>query len=285
MSFILNALRKSELERKKNQADGLLLAEHSGAVRKSYWRQMPLWLAGFTVLNFALVAYLYLHLRQPLPERGVASVMPEVAIVPRVQTHEQPQGVEPLTISALPFIAPASAPIEPAQPKKPAPSFKKSEANPDSTTALKPPPDKPKNKTLTPNVLAAKESAAVPQAPKPVAQRKVEAVLDEVQPESVAEPAAATLRAPATKPLMPADAAQEFIPLLHNLPADKKAKIPEIKMNVLAYMDKVAERFVIINMTKFKIGDHVKDGVILQEILPESAVFMQDGQRFRVERP
>jgi general secretion pathway protein B len=77
----------------------------------------------------------------------------------------------------------------------------------------------------------------------------------------------------------------EELPMLWELPRDFSLSVPEIRMSLHIYDPQASTRFVRVNKRKFREGDWVADGLLLEEITPEGAVFAFDGTRFRVERP
>jgi len=75
------------------------------------------------------------------------------------------------------------------------------------------------------------------------------------------------------------------IPLLRKLPSGFRRKVPTMTINVFVYSKRAKERFVIINMAKYRTGDKIENGPVLESIRPDSLVLRFEGQRFRVKRP
>jgi general secretion pathway protein B len=103
-------------------------------------------------------------------------------------------------------------------------------------------------------------------------------------------PPLAGLREPSAVP--PERAAQaprppgrEDIPNLRAMPLDFRVKVPDIRINLHAYSPLPAERFAIIDMKKYRAGDHLPSGVVVREIREESVVMELDGSKFKVPRP
>jgi general secretion pathway protein B len=61
--------------------------------------------------------------------------------------------------------------------------------------------------------------------------------------------------------------------------------MPPFKINVYAYSKSPAERFAIIDMSKYLAGDRIPGGALLLEIRADSLIFELDGTKFRVPRP
>ncbi len=75
------------------------------------------------------------------------------------------------------------------------------------------------------------------------------------------------------------------IPTLRMMSRDFQRQLPEMKVNVFAYSADPSERFVIVNMDKYRAGQRIADGPVLQEITADSMILKFSGKRFRLERP
>jgi general secretion pathway protein B len=80
----------------------------------------------------------------------------------------------------------------------------------------------------------------------------------------------------------PPGAEPESIPLLSAMPEDFRQRTPPLIINVLAYSSKPEERFAIIKMVKYTIGDSIPGGAVLLEIRSDSLVLDLDGTKFRI---
>lgn len=78
---------------------------------------------------------------------------------------------------------------------------------------------------------------------------------------------------------------QGKLPMFADLAPEFQEKLPEFRINVFAYSKLPAERFAIIDMKKYRVGERIPGGALLQEIQPEWLVIELDGQRFRYPRP
>jgi general secretion pathway protein B len=74
-------------------------------------------------------------------------------------------------------------------------------------------------------------------------------------------------------------------PDLNELPYDVRNSLPNLTINVFSYAQQPEDRFVIINMTKYKTGQLIKGSVALKEIRPDGIVLQYGGTTFKVERP
>jgi general secretion pathway protein B len=83
----------------------------------------------------------------------------------------------------------------------------------------------------------------------------------------------------------PAPQSANKIPYLSDLPNDFRQSVPKMAINVFVYSRDPAERFVIINMVKYKAGQLTKDEVAIKEILPKSLVLNYRDQTFQIAQP
>ncbi len=221
MSFILDALRKSEHERQRGAVPGISQVPLAG--RRHGPPRWTLAIIGMlTVAVIALGAAWWHTLRRvPAVERGTAppavATTPVPLKLPPVQTERATAAAE-RRASALPVATPA-------QP-------------------------------------AAQESAAAARA----AARRDTAPLARSGPDA-AQPAEAQRDSAPTLPSAAALAAEGI-------------GVPELRLELHAYSDKPAERFVFINGRKYGEGDTLVEGPRIVSIETNGAVLSQQGHRF-----
>ncbi len=117
-------------------------------------------------------------------------------------------------------------------------------------------------------------------------------------PKIIAPPVAMTsidpapARTPVTTPVAPAASAPVVVkpdtanvPLLRDLPADLRAVVPPMSLDVHVYAASATGRFVLINMRKYHEGDQLGEGPRIAEITEEGVVLSYQGQLFRIARP
>ncbi|HSN24440.1 MAG TPA: general secretion pathway protein GspB, partial [Methylomicrobium sp.] len=75
------------------------------------------------------------------------------------------------------------------------------------------------------------------------------------------------------------------IPFFKDLPYDFRNSAPKMTINVFVYAERPEERFVVMNMEKYKTGQTTKDAVEIKEIRSDSVVASYGGRTFRIERP
>jgi general secretion pathway protein B len=250
VSFILDALRKSEHERQRQLGPSIAeLPVARPAPRVPPWVWVAL--AALLTLNVALVAwFLARETRGPAPPAATATAVPTTAAPP-----------QPAPAAAMP--PPASAPVNPsASTAEPAPL----ETAAERTAASSPPPALAGRELRPLSAEAAGEPAfgpppfAAPAAPDP-------ALLP-------VPPPAAVHRAPASA----------SVPTIDQLPPQATAGLPPLNVSLHIYAAQPAQRAVFINGTRYREGDGLPGGAVVREITPDGAVISYGGQSFLLPR-
>lgn len=229
MSLILEALRKSEAERRRAAVPDLLAEPQAAApvaMRTSY--RVP-WIVTGAVLVSA-IAWVALRDHPPAP----LSVAP----------------VERPTVVANEASPPAQA-QQPA-PSRPAPPVRR----PLVIAPAAPPPAKP-----------AQTQASAPK-PEPVA-------LDTPPPR--VEPIVAATPPPAPAPAPAFDNTQRIT----DLGGDERKQLPALKLSMHMWNNDAAQRFVIIDGTRLRIGDHL-GAVVVADILPDGVLLDWNGRPLKL---
>jgi len=76
---------------------------------------------------------------------------------------------------------------------------------------------------------------------------------------------------------------QEVLPTPNDLAAGGTA-LPDLHLDIHVYSAKPADRFVFVNMRKYTEGQALKEGPTLERITPDGAVLNQHGLRFLLPR-
>ncbi len=225
MSFILDALRKSENERQRNTTPGLA----SAPVRQTSEKRSP-WIPLVAVLlgvNLSLLAVLW-------------------------YTADEPDSAE--------LGAPqATADLIPPDPI------------PVDTTANMP-PDLP--------------------IADPTVSRELSTELDPPPVSTRSIPSAAAVEAPpASQPAAPAAAADNGadagviqVPTLAELVLDGTVSLPTLHLDIHVYSKTPAERFVFINTAKYREGERISEGPVVDEINQTGVVLQHQNRRFLLTR-
>lgn len=58
-----------------------------------------------------------------------------------------------------------------------------------------------------------------------------------------------------------------------------------LSLDVHVYAEQPAQRFVLINMTRYREGDRLQEGAVLERITPQGMVLSYRGEIFRYDRP
>ena len=91
--------------------------------------------------------------------------------------------------------------------------------------------------------------------------------------------------APAASPPVVTTPVATNVPLLRDLPADFRAAVPPLSLDVHVYAPSATSRFVLINMKKYHEGEQLAEGPRIEEITEEGVVLSYQGQQFRIARP
>lgn len=97
-------------------------------------------------------------------------------------------------------------------------------------------------------------------------------------------PADAVTDAAAAPVRMPAPASNPFLPSLAELRLDGTLDVPDLHIDIHVYSDSPADRFVFINMNKYREKDRLAEGPVVREIRADGVVLEHRGTRFLLAR-
>lgn len=147
------------------------------------------------------------------------------------------------------------------------------------TTA--PPPReiaRPREPVFVPPSAPARQAASVKQA----SPRVIQAETVENQPiPSTVEPSTSFVRPSAPAPV---PAVASSVPEWGDLPLEFRSGFTLPRLDVHVYSDNPEKRFILVDLQKFREGDTLGSGAVLEEILPGSIQLHYQGTRFRVEK-
>ena len=254
MSFILNALRKSEQERQALQpetvTDRILL--HQPQQNRSKTAKFFAFLILGNVLIIACIVWFVRNNPITAPETKAQAISKPLSaqettvkskeIAKSFQPKRPVQKAEPKTTSIAEWVEaqkpePAPLTVRPVTTKKPAPQTNKQPA------------------------IVNKPGLPIQTTPEIAAAVKVERDPPEILP------------------------VKKDIPYLVDLPFEFRQTVPNLAINVFVYSQHPEERFVMIDMVKYKPGQQIKDAMVLKEIRPESLVVVYQNQTFQIKRP
>jgi general secretion pathway protein B len=225
MSFILDALKKSEIERQRQSMPGLTDAPTS--VRRG---RLPLWaiLLG-CLLAVNIVVLIFVLMRNGTPAVAATAGRRDMPLAdakpPAVDEHFSP-------LSTAPVYAP-EIPVPPAE----APAPKESAATPAAT-----------------HTEAARAAARSFRRPDPVLTEEEASDNDEV------------------------------LPTISEINLTGAQALPELHLDVHVYATKPSDRFVYINMRKYKEGNTLQEGPVLEKIRRDGVLLNYRGLRFILPR-
>jgi general secretion pathway protein B len=246
MSFILDALKKSESDRQRQSGPALF------EVRVAPPRtRLPLWaIAIALLLVFNLGVVLWMLLRHQA--HGNAA--------PPAVTTAAPAAGAALAGAASPPLAPPAGATQTAATSAAAVAV--SAAAPAAASA--PPPANTTSAQTAP-------AAGAPSAPP----------ADSVNPADYApaeEPPATGLGSHVRR------ATASGLPLYQDLTSTPGTQLPQLRLDLHVFAGRPEDRFIMVNMHKLREGDTLPEGVRVDSITPEGAVMTYNGTKFLLPR-
>jgi len=214
MSFILDALRKSERERQRNQGPGVAeFGAHSKRSNRGFWIPLVMLLVG---LNLSLLVFLWIKgSADPATEIAIADTDSKIAVSESAGTRPRAVISGGQADQATRRLS-AEIPVEDTVPYTPV----------DATT-----------------------------------------------PASASPPASTSH-----------SSSHKNLPSLLELTLAGAIDLPPMRLDIHVYSDQPAERFVFINMKKYREGDSLVEGPVLEAITGEGVVLIHQGRSFVVTR-
>jgi general secretion pathway protein B len=269
MSFILDALRKSEHERQRQTGPALVeVPVAAPKPRTNTWATAAI---ALLVVNLVAIGVLLIVRSGDAPPDAPAAQAPPTSSapvaaaapsVPQPTPAATPQG--PVAQTPAPIAAPAVPPpmLRPAEPAAPA------TRNPLEREVA----------GYTPGMeyeAAAGAAAPPPGPPAVVAEpRRGGTVVYESLPD-------AGTMTPAG-PARPAGSPSRNMPTADEVAAN--SGLPELRLELHVYSTRPQERFVFINSAKYREGDTTPEGAAVEEITPDGVVMSARGNRFLLPR-
>jgi general secretion pathway protein B len=274
MSFILDALRKSEHARQKQTGPGF--AEVPVAVAKPKTNVWATAAIALLLVNLVAVGVLLLRRANQDPPTPVATNEP-AATTTGANSVEAPQSpaAKPTTAAGPgPTLAPPAAPR--TAPETPAPS------PPRAAEAGRNPLAQEVGETGASGVerSAAEAAAAVPTGPPAVTRqgsapaRRGGSVVYAPVPEADDAPYSPPPAAPRSDP------ASDGLPTADEVTA--RGGAPALHLDLHVYATSPAQRFIFVNSRKYREGDALQEGPVVEQITATGAVLSYRGSRFRL---
>lgn len=262
MSLILEALRKSEAQRRLGQAPDL----HSPVIATTSRGRLPRWLVPALALMLVGAAAWWLgRMAVPDPSNGTATeaVVSPTPLPVELDTTERPTADAP---ESPPLPLPVQSP--PARP------------SPATAAAPRPAPE-----PALPAAPRAPAAAARESAPPPAAEVQRRPAVAATPTPDPAPAEAAEVPAPST-PLAPAAAeAGDGLLRLADLPAATRAGLPPLRISMHVYSEQPARRFAIIDGRRVGEGGLLEGQGVVEAIRRDGIVVDFDGRRVLLPRP
>lgn len=275
MSLILEALRKSEAERRRGQAPGLFVEQVAVPSRRR--AKTPAWTwALMGLLAAVLVAWAW----REFATRSPAAVDPTATgPQPTEAAGAASDSVPPVPTSANPAV-PHVGPADPGLAASPEP---RTPPDPQTQTAIPAPPAPSTASANTPRttVAATAETSAVVSPPAAAVPPR------SGSPAPGSSTGPVDTNAPTPTPDTAATSApeNEFLPRLSELTGDERSYLPALKLTMHVYAEDPAQRFVILDGRRLREGDRAADGVALEAIRRDGLVLSVNGRRVLLARP
>ena len=276
MSFILDALKKSENERQRQV--GPSLADVRTVRRNSV--QRPWWVVAVAALLIVNLGVLLVVLMRdgdakpaPAPVQQTAPAQPAQIQQPAPVQSAPAQNYAPAPAPAYQGYAQPAPAQQGYQPRAVDPSVR---SLADEANAYEPQYQQPYPEQMNPALAAA---GRVPEGPPMVRQ---------IEPPAVAPLPARTVfdgRNEANGAPSPAasTAGNETLPTATDLTLSG-TNLPELHLDIHVHSANPKERFVFVNMRKYLEGETLKEGPVVERITAEGVVLNQRGLRFLLPR-
>jgi len=262
MSLILDALRKSEAERRRGQAPGL----HTGmpmpaAPRASAWRHAPIVAGGVLVL---VAVALLLARGQPA---GDAREAPAATDAAKATAGD---GAPPLDDAVGEAQPPPAAPGAAAPASAPLPGA--------AATARH--GTEPTKAPASADLRAAIPALPVPPLPRTAAAATQAPVVGPGSPATAIAPSAPA----APVPTAASDEVEDPLPTLAILPPGERATLPALKLSMHVWNETPARRFAIVDGQRIVEGAQL-GGAVVTQIRRDGVELDVNGRRVLLPRP
>jgi general secretion pathway protein B len=266
MSFILDALKRSENERQRTVGPSL-----ADAPIRRIRPERPWWafaVAALLVINLGvLVVVLTRNHASPQQAAAPAAIAPP----PQVATSSAPP------VQAPPMQQAAQPAMEPAEPVLPSPAVQRPQTNPAVRSLAEEAATGDMNENLDPRISAAIAAArSGPPAVRPIQPPSV-------QPLPAASGSSAATFKSVTSPTAAARQNEEVLPSAADLAAGGTS-IPELKLDIHVFSANPADRFVFVNMRKYLEGQTLQEGPTVERITTDGVILNQRGLRYVLPR-
>jgi general secretion pathway protein B len=266
MSFILDALRKSEHERQRQTGPALVeVAVAAPKPKPNRWAT-----AAIALLVVNLVAIGVLLIIKANDEPSTSGTEPAAAATATAEP-QAPAAAAPATTASAPAAQASISQALPQPPVAPPPAVLRPAAPPASGTR-NPLEDEVAGYAPAMEQEAALAAASPPPGPAAVTpSRRGSVVYQSLQEAGLA---------PADQPAP--TAAANNLPRADDMTA--RGTLPELRLELHVWSTKPQERFVFVNGRRYREGDSTAEGATVEEITREGVIMNSGGNRFLLSR-
>lgn len=258
MSFILDALKKSESERQNRSGAGFSsVPTGTETPRRSYW----LWIIGL-LLAINLAVLLGILLRPAPDSTNQNSANQNSANPDRMQPAQDGSQAPEAAETAIPSPRPQAAPAEPL-----ASTFEERVATARRDRAASTTPVAEDAGDSDPEATPASESVSIAGA--------VSTSTSGSTPVSTPVSSGSSAGRPAVR---------ERIPTIDELRLEGSIDLPELRIDIHVYGEEPSQRFVFINMNKYREQSRLAEGPLVSEIRADGVVLEYRGRTFLLPR-
>lgn len=245
MSYILEALKKSEQERRIGHVPDLSMAQETPLHAAPRW---PRWLLAALLLNALLLVFLGWRVWDARMSAGKEAAQPAAVVPAPTAPPVRPSAAAPGEAVTIPA---ADLPVET-----------------DAATPVLPEP-------------VSQTPPATPSVDVPASELPADAdtgTQPQLGPDLVPLPAMAETG-------MEHTGMEDAVPRWEDLPDAERAGLPVPRIDVHVFAEEPERRFVLINLRKYLQGDTLDNGAVIETILADGIVLSYQGQQYRVDRP
>lgn len=292
MSYILNALRKSELERRASEAPSLERSFIENQKKPKSWGS---WLI-ITLLIIIITLIILIRLNSQRPQSQSTKVD---KLTDPVSPNKKSAVPAPDITENKPILQAKAETIEKNHPipksipsEQPQPSISEivKTRRLKSTEGKENPAPLPEKNQPSPRINAVKPkqkpSDSVASVTKDSMQEETVtdvAVIMDTENETVITETHLTETEHEEQPKL--KEIEPYIPELNELSPEFRRRVPKLNINVFVFAEDPLDRFVIIDMTKYTPNAQISEGMELKQILNDSLVVDFSGKTFRIMRP
>lgn len=259
MSFILDALKKSENERQRQTGPGFAaVPERSRERTRNRW---PIILGILVALNLCALAFLaFRGGGEPAEPEWPSAAAPAAAVEPVARSPQVSQGSSAPSVrerSGQPSAEDTVAVSRPAPGRDVAETREKA--------------DRPEREVrgLRAEAEAAPSQAATSAEPPPPAS-----------PSQTVAPSTASGSTTRSRPTRPAAAEGDDLPTANDLRLQGFLTGPPLHLDLHVFYPESHRRVVFISGSKYREGDQVANGPVVREIVPEGVILEERGRRY-----